>query len=308
MVGSVPSRAIRVVHQFLRHGEEGLVDRRKENGIPKVDADLLEALVTILGQSPQDSGYLRPTWTHELLVLVLAERTGVRVSARTVGRMLSRLNARWGRPRATVISPVPEAEKRAKIRRIERLLRRRKLGEEVFYVDEVDIHLNPKLGPDWMLAGTQKLVVTPGVNKKRYLAGALHARTGEVLWVSGEKKNSNLFISLLLKLRRLHPKAKRIHLIVDNFCIHSSKATQQALQLLGGVLKLHFLPPYSPEHNRIERLWKQLHDNVTRNHRCKTIDELMKQALAFLRRASPFPGSRPSVARVAQAPSQRRAS
>ena len=29
---------------------------------------------------------------------------------------------------------------------------------------------------------------------------------------------------------------------------------------------LHFLPPYCPDHNRIERLWKDLHDNVTRNH------------------------------------------
>jgi transposase len=30
---------------------------------------------------------------------------------------------------------------------------------------------------------------------------------------------------------------------------------------------LHFLPPYCPDDNRIERLWKDLHDNVTRNHK-----------------------------------------
>lgn len=46
----------------------------------------------------------------------------------------------------------------------------------VFYEDEVDIHLNPKIGADWQLRGQQKRVVTPGQNEKYYLAGALHGR------------------------------------------------------------------------------------------------------------------------------------
>ncbi len=41
----------------------------------------------------------------------------------------------------------------------------------VFYEDEVDIHLNPKIGADWQLRGQQKRVVTPGQNEKYYLAG-----------------------------------------------------------------------------------------------------------------------------------------
>ena len=36
----------------------------------------------------------------------------------------------------------------------------------VFYEDEVDIHLNPKIGADWQLRGQQKRVVTPGQNEK----------------------------------------------------------------------------------------------------------------------------------------------
>ena len=45
----------------------------------------------------------------------------------------------------------------------------------------------------------------------------------------------------------------------------------------GERVQLHFLPPYCPDHNRIERLWKDLHDNVTRNHRCRTMDELLEK-------------------------------
>jgi transposase len=43
------------------------------------------------------------------------------------------------------------------------------------------------------------------------------------------------------------------------------------------------LPPYCPDHNRIERIWRDLHDNVTRNHRCKEMAELMLQVNCYLR-------------------------
>lgn len=47
----------------------------------------------------------------------------------------------------------------------------------VFYEDEVDIHLNSKIGADWQLRGHQKRVVTPGQNEKYYLAGAWHRKS-----------------------------------------------------------------------------------------------------------------------------------
>lgn len=46
----------------------------------------------------------------------------------------------------------------------------------IFYEDEVDIHLNPKIGTDCQLRGKQKRVVTAVQNAKNYLAGALHTR------------------------------------------------------------------------------------------------------------------------------------
>ena len=40
-------------------------------------------------------------------------------------------------------------------------------------------------------------------------------------------------------------------------------------------MKVHYLPKYSPDTNPIERVWWRLHEAVTRNHRCLTIDELL---------------------------------
>jgi transposase len=76
-----------------------------------------------------------------------------------------------------------------------------------------------------------------------------------------------------------------LHLILDNYRIHSSDIVRAALQgYLAGRIVLHFLPPYCPDDNRIERLWQDLHANVTRNHRCATMTALMREVRYYLRK------------------------
>jgi hypothetical protein len=60
-----------------------------------------------------------------------------------------------------------------------------------------------------MLPGDQKVVLTPGRNQKHYLAGALHTRTGQVLWVGNGWKNSYLFLQLLRRLADAFPMRPR---------------------------------------------------------------------------------------------------
>lgn len=283
-LGCVPATAIRVIHRFLDDGEDGLLDGRRENGQPKVDEDLVQALAELIAGSPEDHGWPRPTWTRELLAKTLRKRTGVRVSVSTVARMLVRLQARWGMARPTVLCPWPKAQKTRRVRAILEIVEHLSPGEVAFYEDEVDIHLNPKIGRDWMLRGQQKVVVTPGQNRKRFIAGALAVDGSNLVTVAGERKNTGIFIDLLERLRHTHPKARRIHLVLDNYCIHSSRRLQKYLAEHPDLFVLHFLPPYCPDDNRIERVWRELHANVTRNHRCRSMGELMKRVRAYLHR------------------------
>lgn len=278
------SQVYRVAQRFLTEGLRAVADRREDNGGHKVDARFEAELLTVVSGSPQGHGYLRPTWTQELLALVLAERTGVRVSVPTMSRLLKRHRVRLGRPKPTVDCPWEKARRQRRLRRIERLVREAGADEVVLYVDEVDIHLNPKVGLDWMLRGQQKAAPTPGRNEKRYLAGALDARTRKLTWVEGPRKTSLLFLQLLYRLvTRTYRTARVIHVILDNYGIHDSLQVKLALATLDGRVKFHFLPPYCPDHNRIERVWQDLHANVTRNHRCPTMDELMMQVRTYLK-------------------------
>jgi transposase len=279
------STVYRVAQRFCEFGEAGLVDRREENGERKLDERYLAALYDVVKSSPQEHGWVRPTWTREMLVITLKRKTHVKIHVATMSVALRRIGARRGRPKPVVNCPWSKQAKHRRLREIERLVRQLRSDEVAVYEDEVDIHLNPKIGLDWMVRGQQKQVVTPGKNEKRYLAGAQDTRTGEVTTVAGERKTTLLFVDLLWKLVGHYPNARRIHVILDNYAIHTTEQVRLSLASCAGRrIRLHFLPPYCPDHNAIERFWEVLHANVTRNHTRSDMDQLMRHVRRYISR------------------------
>ncbi len=245
ILGCSMSQIYRIAGRFVEQGEVGLADRREDNGEAKVTEEYKQELLRLVDcESPQDHGYRRPTWTQELLILVMQQQTGIVISRTRMSRLLGELEIRLGSPKPIVACPWKRARRKRRLRALRELEENLPRGEVLVYVDEVDIHLNPKIGRDYMLRGTQKTVLTPGKNEKRYLAGALNVRTGKLTWVEWDRKTSDLFILQLWQLiRRDYPRAKCIHVVADNFRIHSSQATQLAVAAMEGKIRLHFLPP-----------------------------------------------------------------
>jgi transposase len=273
----------RIAGRFRERGEASLWDGREDNGTEKLSEHYLATLDRIVRSCPLDHGWPRPTWTRELLVETMAKKLGIRIHVATMSRALALIKARRGRPKPTVGCPLHPAVKTRRLNQIRSLLETLPRGEVAVYEDEVDIHLNPKIGLDWMGLGQQKEAMTPGKNEKHYLAGALDVRTGEIHWVEAERKDSWLFLAMLKKLTEVYAKARVIHVILDNYGIHSSTIIGIALGHFAKRVRLHFLPPYCPDHNRIERAWQDLHANVTRNHRCSGMTELMNNVRRYLR-------------------------
>lgn len=281
-VGCVPSTAARIVTRFLAEDEASLFDRRADNGERKVDEDVREGLRKILQGTPQAHGYERTSWSLELLSRVVAETLGVHITPGHLWKVLRDLKVRWGCAKPVVACPWRAARRQCRIRQLRKLWRDPGPREVVLFADEVDIHLNPRIGRDWMLPGQQRLVLTPGKNQKAFIAGAYDPRIGRLVCVDGDRKAVWLFLNLLRALLRVYRSMRRIHLILDNYTIHKSLPVLAFLRTIGRKIQLHFLPPYCPEENRIERLWRDVHDNVTRNHRCRALHELLDAVCSYL--------------------------
>ena len=284
-LGCVPSTVSRTLSRWEAYGRAGLIDRREDNGQRKADDLYARTVEWILASSPQDFCHRRPTWTRRLLIETARSYTGVTVSLTTMSRLLKALKVRRGRPKPDAPCPWSQVARKKRMEMIHALIDTLPPNEACVWEDEADIDLNPRIGFDWMLPGTQRHVMTPGKNVKRYLAGAMDATTDRIVWVKGQRKNSRLFIDLLKKLLTAYPGQQVIHVVLDNYIIHSSRQTKLWLTEYGRKFRLHFLPPYCPDDNRIERkLWREMHANVTVNHQCQTIEELMRQAIYYLMR------------------------
>jgi transposase len=270
-------------------GIEALVGRQR--GRQRAFGAWLATLVVtwVTTKFPRDFGFVRSRWTCECLALLALEFGSARVSRETVRRWLHRENIVWRRPRP-VLRPV-DPERTAKLRKLRRLLRNLCEDEIAVFEDEVDVNTNPKIGSMWMRRGEQAEVETPGNNEKRYLAGSLNWRTGDLIVTEGDKgqgRNSALFIRHLEDVRTRLRRYRKIHMICDNANFHDSRAVRQYLAAHGDRIVIHFLPKYAPDLNPIERIWWHLHEEITRNHRCRTMDELLDMVFDWLEHRRPF--------------------
>ena len=235
----------------------------------------------LLQSTPRDFGFFRGRWSCELLAWLLRERERIRVSPETVRRGLHRMGFVWRRPRP-VVGP-RDPERATKLRRIQRLVADLPPDETVVFQDEVDVHLNPKIGSCWMARGRQAEVVTPGNNEKRHLSGSLHWRTGRLLLSApGRQRNAALFVSHLDDLRRQLRRYRVLHVVCDNAKFHDCRAVREFLARHPGRIVLHYLPKHAPETNPIERVWWHLHETITRNHRCRSIEELLNEVFDWV--------------------------
>jgi len=237
---------------YLEYGESGLVPASRGRSNWTVTEEVLSKIKELLTLTPGDFGYLRSDWSSELLALEIQRQTGCAIHSSTVRRLLPKLGFVWSRTRPILIRRDPR--KNSRMRAIRRALRRR-VRVETFYLDEADIDLNPRIGACWTQRARQVGVPTPGQNQKHYVAGALNAHTGKLVWAEHSRKNTTLFVKLLESLRATYRRARRIQLILDNYIIHKSEQAQRWLSA-NRKFRLFFQPTYSPWVNQIERLWK----------------------------------------------------
>ena len=279
----------RWLKRFQAEGVAGLTGRKR--GRPfRLGLGWVAVLVTwVATKTPRDFGFLRSRWSCALLVLLLREREGVTASRETVRRWLHRGHLVYRRPRP-ILKP-DEEERQVKLAELRKLLEDLPEDETVVWQDEVEVHTNPKIGRMWMPKGHQAKVETPGTNPKRHLSGSIPWRTGQVFVTEGAPKQGRtgaLFLKHLDELRRRLRRYKKVHVICDNASGHTSLEVIQYLWKWEGRIEVHLLPAYSPDLNPIERVWWHLHENITRNHRCKDLEELLDQVFAWLGQESPF--------------------
>jgi transposase len=277
-----------VVARFVGDKRAAFLDRRRRGPGSLVDESANERIGRLLEEeSPVEHGWLRSRWSCKLLAVELFKERALLPSRDTIRRALHRMGFRWRRPRP--VPPEKDSEdrrERMRARLDDVLAMVEKAGS--FFQDETRLETNPKVGFCWMRKGSQRRLRTPGTNRKVWISGALNFGTGGFHWVTGDRKNDELFVKLLDRLRRVYSSHKELHLAADNDSSHTSKRVEKYVEDSGGRIHLHPLPPWTPESNPVELVWWSLHEAVSRNHECSDLDALVQFAEGYLEESQPF--------------------
>jgi transposase len=231
---------------------------------------LQRSLLAILGAVPWAWGWCRTRWSWATVALELQVRRGVQVAADTIRRWLHELGWVW--KRAKLAAKDDDPQRVAKLARSRYTVEHLPARAALFFADELDISLLPKVGYQWMPKGEQLEVLTPGTNQKRSLAGAWDLRRGTIAHRVWWRKTQGLFLDPRATLARTSPPLQfpRLYVVVDNSKIHTAQAVWQGLAAPPR-FELLFLPTSCPKASPIERAFGDVHDKWTRNRKRKRL-------------------------------------
>jgi transposase len=304
------------LHRFEAGGTAAMTDAARSGRPPKVNRADLEAVEELLDESAEVGG---PSWTLPGLAAWLAAESGVIVHSSRLSVLLrngtgSGTNApapACGTRPAKPSSRSPGISWRACGCAAVRL--RAEAGElDLYFLDEAGFAPTLPTGYTWARRGTRAMVFHEGTSGRRVNAlGALCADGDQpalVFRTITGKVTSDLLLDFIgtqvagltgvldtAAVPSKNPRHRPCTIVLDNASTHVSRRMKDARPVLEGLgITLFCLPPYSPELNKIERVWRSViyEDIPIRAYPWieelqAAVDQALTQRDALLRTAAP---------------------
>lgn len=260
---------------YQEKGIDGLLEMRYAGGSSRLTSN----------QEMSLKRYFKQHTAQTALAVVnhLAKRYGVKYSVIGATKLLHRLGFVYKKPKI-----VPGKADRVKQEHFldiyQQTKKDLKSSDQIYFVDSTHPSHNTMLSYGWILKGKKndKYIKTNTGRERLNLNGALSlTRRTHPIVLEEKTVNSESTINLLEAIRRKQRSGK-VYLILDNASHHHARVVGHWL-LHHPRFKLVFLPPYSPNLNPIERLWRFFHQRVTANRYFETFEEFKNTSLNFFK-------------------------
>ena len=205
---------------------------------------------------------------------------GIKYSISGMTSFLKRQGFRYKKPQPVPGKVDPERQEEF-AKYYEKLKREVAKSETIYFVDSVHPQHQTKLAYGWIKKGVRKNIATTGRQKRLNFMGGICLDGHKVVAHQSEKVDANSIKKFLDTLRKKHKGDHIINIIWDNAGYHRSKDVQAYAAEKN--IKLHYLPPYSPNLNPIERLWKIMHEQITYNRYYETFADFSSAVSSFFK-------------------------
>ena len=262
---------------YHKEGKEGLKRKTGSGSEALVPSKYHTKLVSMInGKDPRDYGYASALWTRAIIAELIGKKFGIKIGARAVGDLLSRIKITPQKPLRRAYERNDQdimkwkEETYPKVRRMAK-----KQGAEIFFLDEAGIKSDSKLGKTWGIKGKTPIVKTSGQRQQINAISAVSPSGKFWFGLYESKLNAEFFIEFLKNFMKYRRKPQII--ILDGHPSHRAKSVAKFVQSTEGKLQLIFLPPYAPDLNPDEFVWKHLKENGIRKKPLNKNESLKKR-------------------------------
>jgi transposase len=239
-------------------------------GLPKLDKSLHQELSRHL----EENNYIL---VKDICAYVKAEY-GVSYTVSGMTRLLYRIGFVYKKPKIVPgkLDAQKQEEFKAKYRELKAGL---KSDEAIYFMDSVHPQYQARARYGWIKKGTNKTLPSFSGWKRKHIVGAINVDDLDLVQADKPKINGDYIVEFLKKLDESTESKSKIYLICDNAGYHKARKVKE--YLAGSKIELIFLPPYSPNLNPIERLWKFMHSKATNNRYYENFERFTEAILKF---------------------------
>ena len=207
--------------------------------------------------------------TTQAIVSQIEQWWGIRYTVPGMNKWLHRNNFSYKKP-VGVPHKYSAEQQQAFTDAYEKLKQKAGDDEPILFIDGVHPTQGTKLTYGWIPAGKAKVVETTASRTRLNFMGALNLNDiGKTIVREYDSINSENIARFFIAIRETYPITQKIHIILDGAGYHRAELVKEWAYVMN--IELHYLPPYSPNLNPIERLWKVMNEEALNNRYFATI-------------------------------------
>jgi len=281
-------------HQYVRLGITAVKTTRK--GEPKrllTKKQLDEIITTVKTKRPEEEGFSGSDhWTTSMLARLIELNYGVTYKSRTSYYLIFK-EAKFTYHKPGRVYQKHD-EKKAALWREEMRKRIQEAREDdatvILCEDEMKLSTQTTFQKIWLPANEYPHVEVSNTKESRSIYGFLNVKTGQEHAFKAAWQNMGITKKQLQQIRRIYP-LEKILLLWDGPGHHRGKEVSEYIKKDGDIEVIYF-PPYSPEENPQEHVWREGRKEVSHNHFIENIDKATNEFVRFLN-ATKFPYNLP---------------
>jgi transposase len=253
-------------------GTETLLTLHYEGKAPSLTAKQQKELVKHLDENT----YL----TSVAIRQYVKKKYGVVYSPTGMKELLHRLGFSYKKPKH-VPGKLDPVKQEAFLEEYAALRQTKGKNDPILFADACHPQHNSVPAYGWIRRGKDKHLKSNGGRKRVNIHGAVDIDTMDITTDFTKSVNKESSLRLFKKIEKKYPKAKQIHIIVDNASYYIARWLRE--QLRGSKIILHFLPSHSPNLNVIERLWKFFKKKILYNTYYEKFEDFVSACKGFFR-------------------------